>query len=532
MKMREKHGREYPTGVLVDGLGQVIDLAPMLKVPKGTSRIYNLLVDFLDYFYQSENELLVHEILFQVLSAHYELPQHALLDLYQSSAEGMATASHLVHAINRIQKLVATKAQEICWEKVPSTHKNKTKRPLSTEKAPNPWIAPKPRSLPSTRDQKFAHCTSDTSAIHQESTTLTLGAKLEESTSTLLEWESMWWPTEDLLLNCKPELEWKTVGTKHEGKKNSPKAGDQKNAAHLSLRHSIPTKSHQIKIATFNTRWLFLAEPETNTVDTKCPWRTPEEAREHLFKVAKVLDSLDADVYILNEVQNLEALEALCASINGGEQYRTYLVPGYDSCNSMNVGVLAKISKDSEPYRISTGDFYMLADEHDVVQEPRMVCLSKNIVLPMTLMDSAGRTVKIAILGVHLISDPRCRESCAKREAQARILSSEIAQLFSRGYHVVVAGDLNDYDEALCDASGSCPTSGVLEIIKRQGLVNAMTSVPHERLFSTPMRTMIDHILASEGLKVAHADVMSDYLPLLVGVSDHCPSYVIIDLSV
>lgn len=257
-----------------------------------------------------------------------------------------------------------------------------------------------------------------------------------------------------------------------------------------------------INVATYNARWLVLPDPQTRTMPKNCTWKTYYEATKHIYTIAKYLELLDADVVVLSEIEGLEVLEVLCKHIKQGQKYRPYLVSGYDKFNGMNVGVLTKVDAEYAPYRISRDMQYTLVDQKGVVTKTGNVCIAKNIVVPMLFCKKNGTKVPFVVFGVHLFSQPEDKLNCAKREAQAQILRDEIDEHSRKGYSVVVAGDLNDYDDFYPDARNSRPKSTALSIIKGKDLDNAMGKLKPEKRVSCRRGTMIDHILPSFNLQI------------------------------
>jgi endonuclease/exonuclease/phosphatase family metal-dependent hydrolase len=97
----------------------------------------------------------------------------------------------------------------------------------------------------------------------------------------------------------------------------------------------VPTP---VRIATFNAHDLFDDRPdgEEAVVDTA-------SYASHLQAVGLVLQAVDADIVVLQEVENLRVLQALAASAGYPE---TVLVPGNDP-RGINLGVLSRLTFDA-----------------------------------------------------------------------------------------------------------------------------------------------------------------------------------------
>merc|ERR1712203_1158798 len=86
---------------------------------------------------------------------------------------------------------------------------------------------------------------------------------------------------------------------------------------------------------------------------------------------------------------------------------------------------------------------------------------------------------------------PMQSDACHKREAQARVVKGIIRDALSSGNHVVVMGDLNDFDPDVPDISGQVPLSAVLRMLKdvdgdgTPDLWNVLEAVPLTERFSS-----------------------------------------------
>lgn len=78
----------------------------------------------------------------------------------------------------------------------------------------------------------------------------------------------------------------------------------------ISCEHDRREDISRLTLSTFNTFWLF--HPEANEpIPLACPWKSSDEAERHIHDIAKVLDEVNADIFVLTEVQNMLVLEYL-----------------------------------------------------------------------------------------------------------------------------------------------------------------------------------------------------------------------------
>jgi exonuclease III len=201
-------------------------------------------------------------------------------------------------------------------------------------------------------------------------------------------------------------------------------------------------------------------------------------------RVAAYLDGLDADIIHLAEVHDCATLEQLLARMQLGDEYSAHLVPGLDTATGQNVALLTRIDPTEPLWRVNARTAYPLAGGrcgfHDT-GENRSVITSKHLFARFTLRagygtDSADLAdppveVRVLLVGAHLLAHPTDPLRCVKREAQAQNLIGEIRAQLHADEHLVVLGDLNDYDADLRDAAGSLPTSRVLSSLRELRLL-------------------------------------------------------------
>lgn len=66
---------------------------------------------------------------------------------------------------------------------------------------------------------------------------------------------------------------------------------------------------------------------------------------------------------------------------------------------------------------------------------------------------------ELYLFGMHFLAFPTSASRCAQREAQATVIAELMQELVTTSAHVVVLGDMNDYDGQLEDSAGDVPNS-------------------------------------------------------------------------
>lgn len=291
-------------------------------------------------------------------------------------------------------------------------------------------------------------------------------------------------------------------------------------------RLSPRERGRSLTVTTYNPRWLFIPPyGRHSTTPIQCPWPDPTVAREHIKNAARVIDSIQGDIYVIPEVQDLCVLEELRLYMEDGEQYGAFLIEGKDTYTGMNVGLLSKINPTLPLRRISMSTKVICDDP----RAPKFTGVSRNFVAHFAVEDYTDEPINFVLYGVHLTAFPGNHIRTAVREAQARIVAKDIAKEVENGYHVIVAGDINDFDYTL----GNCQTTGknqTLSILRCAGprLNNTATLIPDDQRYSTTRRTLIDHILTDSRLSFKNAKIHhgngasyfdSDHYPVSVEVT-------------
>jgi len=343
-----------------------------------------------------------------------------------------------------------------------------------------------------------------------------------------------------------------------------------------------------LRVACFNVE--NLAAPGERTTLTR--FRFEPARLRHLEHVAAVIETLVPDVLVMPEVISRAGVEAVVKLLHakGLRDYHGYHVDGRDRFSGFDVAILTRIEPDvvegrsihifvpaagrRQPRRPDAGD----APEDSAIVEPtaepapaasggddwmrrsyshddaqgrtrtEQAVLQRHAVAYFTV---CGR--KIAVLGLHLKSNPSDVASNAQRTAEAAIAREIVRrEIVARGYTPLVLGDINDYDPDVPMADQSRRTrTTVLRDLKDfddgaagPELVNAAEFMPREADRYTShwdfnengaadrddVFTMIDHVLVHRDLVpgirrafICHA--------IDLEISDHFPVVVDFDLG-
>jgi endonuclease/exonuclease/phosphatase family metal-dependent hydrolase len=266
----------------------------------------------------------------------------------------------------------------------------------------------------------------------------------------------------------------------------------------LSIEPAAPAASG-LRIATFNVEFLFDGlEPEG---EATFPWKGDSvAAASHRAGVGAIIRQLDADVVMLQEVENEEVLRMLIDEHLADLGYGTYFVQGHDTFTRQNVGMLSRIPVEQIGRTDERAPVAGTRDEYGV---------TKNMWARLSL---GG--VPTTIVGIHLLARPNDEQRAARREAQASVMASLVNGEMNDGREVIVLGDFNDYEPEIPDRAGSVPIARTLAIMMAagEGLVNVISTVPRDERFTSfwdrnrnleiesGELTAIDHILLSPGL--------------------------------
>jgi endonuclease/exonuclease/phosphatase family metal-dependent hydrolase len=282
-----------------------------------------------------------------------------------------------------------------------------------------------------------------------------------------------------------------------------------------------------LRIVTFNAE--FLAAPGVRQGEIQ-NYRFDHGRRQHLERVAYLVETLAPDIFNLVEVTSKEAVDGVVEILHekGLTDYRGYHVDSNDTYTALDVAVITRHPPDGIDGRpIRT---YFSGGEDPTWRESfqfrgrngRMIrgttSLSRNSVYFITV---AGH--KLGLLGLHLKANPQDDYSNAKRTGEVAVAGRVLrGEIIKRGYLPIVLGDLNDYDADVPDRDTSRETSThVLRDLKdfdpqRPGpeLINVAERIARQADRYTShwdwnenhahdgddVYTMIDHILVAKEL--------------------------------
>ena len=221
----------------------------------------------------------------------------------------------------------------------------------------------------------------------------------------------------------------------------------------VQVSGDVPT-TDGVRLATFNTEFLF--DGLDGEGQASFAWQgDPALARAHRDALGEVIREIDADVLMLQEVENIETLQMLVDESLADMGYQAYLVNGRDTFTGQDVGLLSRIPVEAVGR----------TDERVTVPGTRAPYgVSKNMWARLTL-----NGIPTTLIGVHFLARPDALERKPKRETQAEVIRRLVVQELAAGRAVAVLGDLNDFDPDVPDRAGSTPITEVLATIKRAG---------------------------------------------------------------
>lgn len=286
-----------------------------------------------------------------------------------------------------------------------------------------------------------------------------------------------------------------------------------------------------VRIATLNAYFLFDGVGDEGEADFAHKGDSLASLL-HRRKVGSVLRTLDADVVILQEVENQRALDLLIEESLDGLGYYGFLVDGQDSFTGQDVALLSRLPVDG----VERTDILSRTAPNMSLQN-----VSKNLIVRMDLVG-----IPTTLIGVHLLARPSDPMRKDQREAQAEVLRMVVEQEVRAGRSVVVLGDFNDFDGEIPDVAENRPITDVLARIRSAGpgklddLYNVLKDVPRSQRFTAHWDrnenelveaeelSAIDHILLSEALyrRVREVRFVHGHDPL--AVTDHFPIVVVL----
>lgn len=233
--------------------------------------------------------------------------------------------------------------------------------------------------------------------------------------------------------------------------------------------------------------------------------------QSHNKLIAEVIFKLKPNIVSLCEVSDKEQLDYIKTQTSTYNHiFSSHFVKSTDTRTYQNTGLLTTIVPTVVPYVFS---------KH----------ISKHYVAQFKI-----EKLNIALISCHLISNPQCEIKMQQREKQAHELKIKVESLIESGYEVLLAGDLNDFDNDVRDASSSKSMTNVLSIIKMNGLIKTTNNlIKHKDRYTYTYENkniMIDHVLMTNGLYKLIKKVSIHHIKeKTIDDSDHDP--IIIDFS-
>ena len=318
----------------------------------------------------------------------------------------------------------------------------------------------------------------------------------------------------------------------------------------ITFRSSSESTSSKITIMQYNVEWFFLDYySAADCPGNGCSWKNSTQATTHMNYISKVIEEVNPDIINFCEVEGCDELNTLSSTI-GSYGYYPYLKKGTDTATGQNVGMLTRINPTTDLIRTEEKISYPIPGSScGYTGTQGTTGVSKHYI---TEFKFYGKN--ILFVGAHLIAFPTDSARCAQREAQAQILQHVVYDYFTKGYEILLLGDLNDFDAEIMDANNDKPTSHVLDILKgsfgtysgKYKLKTVADKIPQNKrasewwdkngdCVSTPNEfSLIDHILLTPFLydKITDAYIYQGYSEFCGTYnSDHYPVIIQLDNS-
>ncbi|MEZ4232120.1 MAG: endonuclease/exonuclease/phosphatase family protein [Polyangiaceae bacterium] len=276
----------------------------------------------------------------------------------------------------------------------------------------------------------------------------------------------------------------------------------------------VPTA---VRIGTFNVRNLFNDKIDGESWILDEPQSTPTTA-EYLVKLgatASIVSRLDADVVMLQEVENREVLDDLAERPEIGRDYPyRHLLPGNDP-RGIDIGLLSSLPIES---RASHVDDYF--GRTDVANGPQYKYARDCVEIHLRV---AGRS--LILLGVHFKA--KSNDDPDKRLAEAqhtRFIADVLAEKDPEAA-IVILGDFNDFP-------GSPPMDAIDGAPRFESTGRRLPAGDAWSVFSSSTNTGValhddvvaNPLLGSYYVQDTASILHDDQLPQnLADVSDHAP---------
>ena len=268
--------------------------------------------------------------------------------------------------------------------------------------------------------------------------------------------------------------------------------------------------SYNLRFMHWNTQWLFTTYNSfANCPGDGCVWKNEQEAETHLLYISNIINNINPDILNICEVQGETELNQLNEKTK--KNYNIYWVNGTDYQTRQTNALLSLYKPNKIPERITQTNFYPIQNSNcgytGKIQETD---IPKNFITQYSLFNNT-----ITIISLHLPSIPLDSTRCAMRESQAQIIQNIIYEKIKKNHHIMIVGDLNDFDNKILDVNNNIPTSKVMDILKgnegnfknKYKLFSISNRILKQNRVSevfdknnTCYESMIDHILISKPL--------------------------------
>lgn len=315
--------------------------------------------------------------------------------------------------------------------------------------------------------------------------------------------------------------------------------------------------STELRIMTWNARWLFTNPSDDPSISpwapesTSCPGKQDglntcdaTGANKHSERVASVIEAMQPDLAYIEEAEDCSVLNHVINTMGSDHGYIPYLLQGTDSFTMQDVGLLARVDPVKDLQRTSDRVSYPILGSQCEWNGSSDTGVSKHVITEFNV-----NGIDIVIIGAHLKAFPNEPESCAQREAQAKVLQAQLSNEISYEKEVILLGDLNDYSDKTPDINSNSPTSKVLSVLRdvdgdgTDELVNVAQQVQQSNRFTSIYdkdddglidrgeRSAIDHMLVSSRLYNSIASVIINQTHAFTSVSDHYPVMLTLNLD-
>jgi len=268
---------------------------------------------------------------------------------------------------------------------------------------------------------------------------------------------------------------------------------------------------NKFRLVAWNVDWLFTNASRSKHI--KCPgscdWKNITIARKHLSYVVKEIQSLDADIIALEEVEDCDTLREIISQLPSSFGYAPYMHLGDDTYTGQNPGLLTRVDPIEEVSHSEAKVKYPVPGSTCNSDSSGTHGCSKHFQARFKIFD-----MTVSLFGLHLLAIPESTSRCPEREAQATVVANLVKAAVANGDSIMVVGDFNDYDNEVLDVNDNKPISAALDILKQAGdLVNVAKDFPKEERYTDwwdkkkdcidhggDEHSMIDHVLVSKNL--------------------------------